>query len=117
MFKSKTRRSRRLPHLTQQAYMRAQVMVKNRTQKQVFTGIRFGRDNTRKQAKTAASLDIVIRQKKLKLENVNMNEPLSHYLDDDKIFKFLGIAFSLNLIPRHNGDLLSGASRQNKQEG
>ena len=41
------------------------------------------------------SMDIFIRQKKLKLENINDGVPLSHYLDDQKIFKFLGIAFQL----------------------
>ena len=45
------------------------------------------------------SMDIFIRQKKLKLENINDGVPLSHYLDDQKIFKFLGTSKSLLFSP------------------
>ena len=110
--RSKSRKGKkRLPKISKRTFKRACKLVDNRTQKQMFTGIRFAQnashDNPGDQVST---MDIFIRQKKLKIENLNENVPLSHYLDDQKISQFLGTLLKLHhntLLtftppPRHN---------------
>ena len=55
----------------------------------MFTGIQFENDSSRGHTIRPSTMDIFIRKKKLKLENLNDSEPLSYYLDDNKILKFL----------------------------
>lgn len=70
LHKQRKKSRKKLPKITKNALLKARKMVSHRSQKQMFTGIQFEPDHTRSHIKRPSSMDIFIRQRQLKLENL-----------------------------------------------